>query len=199
MKHRHIKIIFIILFFFIESACDNSLNEKSTQGNPEVFDLSDRPEFVRDAAGDFHLCRPWNYDKPGNASRKYPLFVYLHGNGGSGEPSSMPCLVNDEDMTNYPCFVYVLHAPGAWDNSVLIHQINAVKSAFRIDTDRIYLMGYSMGGSGSYSLANAFYDNNNNQLFAAVVRMAGQSQTTVRNKIADKTSNYFKIESYKFR
>jgi predicted peptidase len=53
-------------------------------------------------------------------------------------------------------------------------------------------MGYSMGGSGSFALANAYYDSKN-QLFAAIVRMAGQSQSVVRDAIADRTSIWYHV------
>ena len=63
---------------------------RSDMAVPEVFEEADKPEFTRDAAGDFYLCKPWNYEKPGNAGRKYPLLVYLHGGGGSGVPHPCP-------------------------------------------------------------------------------------------------------------
>lgn len=158
----------------------------------ERFDPADRPAFRQDIAGDFYVCKPWNYDKTHNAKRKYPLFVYLHGGGGSGSPSSLPCLNNDKDQKAYPCFVYVPHGSDGWRYDKLILQIEDLKKQYRIDLDRVYLMGYSMGGSGSYGLINRYYDHNRH-LFAGVVRMAGQSQITVRKAIAENTSIWYHV------
>jgi len=162
-------------------------------GTPETFDAADRPSFIQDTDGDYYLCKPWNYDKPINSGRYYPLFVYLHGLSSSGIPGVLPCFYNDDaEMQNYPCLIYLPHTAGSWNNTILISQIENIRSSYRIDNNRIYLMGYSMGGSGSYSLANAYYDYNQ-QLFAGIVRMAGQSQTTVRDAIADKTSIWYHV------
>jgi|GEM_PF-1429223 len=162
-------------------------------GIPETFDVADRPSFIQNVAGDYYLCEPWNYNKAINSGREYPLFVYLHGAGSSGVPGVLPCFYNnDTQMKSYPCFIYLPHTAGSWNNATLITQIENIKASYRIDTNRIYLMGYSMGGSGSYSLANAYYDHNQH-LFAGIVRMAGQSQTTVRNAIADKTSIWYHV------
>lgn len=49
-----------------------------------------------------------------------------------------------------------------------------------------------MGGSGSYSFANA-YNDYNNHLFAGIIRLAGQSQTTVRDAIAENTGIWLHI------
>jgi len=49
-----------------------------------------------------------------------------------------------------------------------------------------------MGGSGSYSLSNDYYDYNGT-LFAGIIRLAGQSQTVVRNAISEKTSIWMHI------
>ncbi len=155
---------------------------------PIVIDADGSPAFLQNVPGDYYLCEPWSYNNPVNSGRRYPLFIYLHGSGSGGGPGILPCLYSDRDKKNYPAFVYVPHTPGSWNNSTLISQIESLKTAYpRIDVSRIYLMGYSMGGSGAYSLANAYYDYNGH-LFAAIVRMAGQGNVSVRNAIADKTS-----------
>jgi len=190
MLRKTEKCLLAFLSILLLVSCSESLKKEIAAS--EVFDEADRPEFIKDTAGDFHLCKPWNYDKACNADKKYPLFVYLHGGGGSGLPSSLPCFTKDNDKKTYPCFVYVPHAPGRWNNTLLIQQIERLKTLYRIDRNRIYLMGYSMGGSGSYALANRYYDHNSH-LFAGIVRMAGQSQTIVRNAIADKTSIWYHL------
>ena len=101
-------------------------------------------------------------------------------------------MTGDEHKKTYPCFVYVPHTKRGWNNTILIQQIENLKTHYRIDRNRMYLMGYSMGGSGSYALANSHWDYNGH-LFAGIVRMAGQSQTTLRDAIAEKTSIWYHV------
>src|SRR5262245_4677581 len=58
--------------------------------------------------------------------------------------------------------------------SDVIDVINEMKRDFSIDYDRVYLMGHSMGGYGSWSVAV-----NNPELFAAIGPIAGGGQPFV--------------------
>ncbi|MBN2656330.1 MAG: hypothetical protein JXR86_04660 [Spirochaetales bacterium] len=151
----------------------------------EVFISENKPVFIHYATDDFFLLKPWNYEKDYNSGRKYPLLAYLHGYGSDGLP---PDYLQSEDfLMAHPSFIYVPHTAGSWDNSKLIEQFEDLKGTWRIDNNRVYLIGYSMGGSGSYSLANSYYDQNRH-LFAGIIRLAGMSQKDVRDAIAEKTS-----------
>ncbi len=180
-------MIFSICFVFMSSC-----GEFGASAAEESFEDADKPAYVQDIPGDFWLCKPWNYENLANSGRRYPLFVYLHGSGSQGLPSSLPCFNGGEDQKLYPSFVYEPHASGSWDNAKLIAQIEALKAAYRIDVNRVYLMGYSMGASGSYALANAYY-NSKKAIFAGIVRMSGQSQSELAPAIADKASVWYHI------
>ena len=148
-----------------------------------------KPAPKKDTSEGFKLQLPWNYD----STRAYPLVVSLHGAGGG---PYAPCMIgNDEERKAYPSFFMAPHTPaGSWGaaSSWLISQIETLKGRYRIDTNRIYLIGFSMGGSGSFAVANAYFDYNG-QLFAGIVRLAGQSKTAVRDEIARKTSVWYHI------
>lgn len=165
---------------------------------PEVFEASNKPKFGYISPGNYYFCKPWNYEKDFNATRKYPLVVYLHGSGGAGEPTDLTYLgYGDSDKatafkSTYPVFVYAAQTPTEWDNAILISQIEQIKKDYRIDPNRIYLIGFSMGGSGSYSLANDYFDFNG-QLFAGIIRLAGQTQVAVKETIAKRTSIWLHI------
>lgn len=195
--------VFILLTVFLFISCNqpetiqvDTEDENQETNGPEVFDQANKPVFEYNAADDSYLLQPWNYEKAYNSSRTYPLVVYLHGSGSSGDPAAMAMghlgYNNDGFKKDYPSFVYIPHTSGSWNNSRLISQIENLKNTYRINTNRIYLVGYSMGGSGSYALANAYYDYNGH-LFAGIIRLAGQSQTSVRNLIASKTSIWLHI------
>lgn len=169
----------------------------------EIFNKSDRPKFEHNTSSDFYFCKPWNYDKSFNSERDYPLVVYLHGAGSAGKINYLDYLGYDANLLfdnaqarnfqlNYPCFVLVPQTNDSWDNDKLINQIEDFKKSHRIDLNRIYLIGYSMGGSGSYSLANAYYKHNKH-LFAGIIRLAGQSQTTLEDSIVKHTSVWLHI------
>ncbi len=164
----------------------------------EVFDESNRPVFEKLSENNqtFYLCAPWNYELPSNSSRRYPLVVYIHGAGGaSSVPRALTYLgAGDgqkaiEFQRTYPTFV--LASPD-WTVDKVIEQTEIVKKQYRIDIDRIYLIGYSMGGSGSYRVANGYYARKGN-LFAGIIRLAGQSQTELDRTIARRTSVWMHI------
>jgi predicted peptidase len=58
--------------------------------------------------------------------------------------------------------------------------INSAVTQYNVDTDRIYLLGYSAGGSGAYRMLSLYPD-----LFAAATTFAGPAITSVARNIAD--------------
>jgi predicted esterase len=147
---------------------------------------------------------PWNYNNPENINKDYPLVIFLHGLGGAGYVYFLNYIGydNPEDDTvdsvayrfqkDHPCFTLVPQTDGEWNNTSLIEQVEKFKTNYRIDESRIYLIGYSMGGSGSWSFANA-YNQYNGHLFAGLIRLAGQSQTQVTDDIAENTAMWLHI------
>ncbi|MDC7223141.1 MAG: alpha/beta hydrolase [Spirochaetales bacterium] len=164
----------------------------------EVFDEADEPSLTAYTYDDdgttryYWLQPPWNYDKDYNSSRDYPIVVSLHGSGGT---YYAPCIVGDEEeMQEYPCFFLAPHSAGSWGDAddwarTLIEEL---KEEYRIDEDRIYLIGFSMGGSGSYKFAHG-YEDEQQGYFAGIVRLAGASQTTLSDGIADVTSVWYHV------
>jgi predicted peptidase len=192
--------IFRLLFpVLLGMSCSNK-----NEAQNDVIDASGRPYFTYNASKNQYILKPWNYDLTQNQNNKYPLVIFLHGSGGSGNVSYLNYLGYDNPddtitdqmalnfQKNYSCFVLVPQTSSSWDNNSLIRQVEDFKKDYRIDETRIYLIGYSMGGSGSYSFANAYYDYNG-QLFAGIIRLAGQSQTSMRNAIAEKTAIWLHI------
>jgi predicted peptidase len=195
------QIIPITLFTFL---CLLSNSKDLSNMDKETFEESDRPFFQYNQSSDYYYCLPWNYNNQSNSNRNYPLVVYLHGWWGAGKVNNLNYLGYDTDdgiddktaknfQVNYPSFVLVPQSnENAWDALKVIKEIEEFKGKYRIDNNRIYLIGYSMGGSGSYILANGWYDFNQS-LFAGIIRLAGQSQTTLRDEIAQKTSVWLHI------
>jgi predicted peptidase len=93
---------------------------------------------------------------------------------------------------DYPAFVVDYQKSSASDGQALGQWIkSAIDSGYRIDLNRIYLTGFSYGGSSSYPLAKGMYDEN--MYFAAIIRVAGQSQSDLGNEIAQETAVWYHI------
>ena len=106
-------------------------------------------------------------------SRPAALLVFLHG-GSTNSPDTAPGnYFSDEkqwlmpDITNAPFIVVAPSAPPAPDGSrwnrdgvskVIDATIAAAQRKFKIDPDRIFLGGHSMGGYGAYHLGQILAD-----------------------------------------
>lgn len=192
--------LLLLSLAMLTSSCSESDN---TPVINEEFNASNRPYFEYNDDNNQYVLKPWNYDQPHNQDRNYPLVIFLHGHGGAGNISYLnylgydtPDTGDDEKALEFqktnPCFVLAPQTTSFWNNDELIEQVEEFKQKYRIDTNRIYLIGYSMGGSGSYSFINSYFDYNE-QLFAGVIRLAGQSQTSVRSAIAEHTAIWLHI------
>lgn len=106
------------------------------------------------------LYKPKNFSK-GKAS---PLLVYLHGSGAAGnnllmlKESGIPKLI--EEGQDYPFIVISpqLRADmnNRWPPDFVKEFITHVSNNYLIDPNRIYLTGFSMGGTGVWEYATAY-------------------------------------------
>lgn len=151
--------------------------------NPkETFDTSDAPiEYVHE---NFSFQGPWGYEKEANESRYYPILV--SGMWGEGERYYQTV------AKDYPAFVIDYQMSSESDGQVLAQWIrSAINAGYRIDSNRIYLTGFSYGGSSSYPLAKGMVAEG--MYFAAIIRVAGQSQSDLGNEIAQQTAVWYHI------
>jgi hypothetical protein len=123
------------------------------------------------------------YLPPGYSTRttKYPLVISLHGIKEKGTSSTDPKLVKADVPrvanvglpkyvkygTKYP---FILISPqlksnyGMWPSNYIMEVLNYVKKYLRVDEQRIYLTGLSLGGYGVWRTAGDYP-----QVFAAIV------------------------------
>lgn len=138
----------------------------------------------------YYECLPNNYNNPGNQA-KYPVILFLHGMGelGDGSPAQLPkVLVNGPpkliNQGNFPSsfivggqpFSFIVISPQFinWPAPTDISSIiDYVVQHYRIDENRIYLTGLSMGGGATWEYAgdNATYANR----LAAIIPVCGAS------------------------
>ena len=147
-----------------------------------AFDPSDAPK--SHSFGSLAFQGPWGYDRPENAMRSYPLLVSGFWNEGSDHYAAV--------SQTYPAFVLSYQKDAEADGRFLGHWItNAIAAGYRIDLDRVYLTGFSRGGSGSFPLARGMHEAGRH--FAGIIRGAGQSQPDLGNAIAEKTAVWYHI------
>jgi hypothetical protein len=150
---------------------NTDLDDPTLNLNPqESFDESHAPvEFTHETLS---FKSPWGYGKEDNASRLYPLLVSGMWGEGQGQYNKV--------AQDYPAFVIDYQKSSSSDGQALAVWINsAIEAGYRIDENRIYLTGFSYGGSSSYPLAQGMYSED--MYFAAIIRVAGQSQSDLGN------------------
>lgn len=144
----------------------------------ETFKDEERPKEYRD--GTYIWEEPWGYRRPENAGRVYPLVVF----GPWNESGYFTTAIRK----TYPAFYLVFDKATEADGAALSDLIDTVMSSqgFRIALNRIYLTGFSAGGSGSYKTIRGFLSKG--KCFAGLIRLAGQSESVLAegavNKIA---------------
>jgi predicted peptidase len=128
------------------------------------------------------LYLPKDYDDLAN---RWPLVLFLHGKGESGSDLAKvkthgpPKLV--EAKNDYPFILVSPQSPhGGWDPQALCALLDDIVARYRVDGDKIYLTGLSMGGYGAWALAAYAPDR-----FAAIVPICGCGRTTDAKKLVN--------------
>ena len=106
--------------------------------------------------------------------QKWPLLIFLHGSGESGvdlekvKAHGPPKLI--EQGKKFPFIVVSPQAPPqtGWQVEALKGMLSDIKKKYRVDNDRVYLTGLSMGGFGTWSMSEKFPDE-----FAAIAPICG--------------------------
>ncbi len=123
-------------------------------------------------AYDYFLYLPKAY---ATESKAWPLVLFLHGSGESGSDLEKvkihgpPKHVAAGD--DYPFVLVSPQAPSSrkgWEPAALNALIDNVVATHRVDKNRIYVTGLSMGGYGTWALAQAYPDR-----FAAIMPVCG--------------------------
>ena len=116
-------------------------------------------------AREFVIQLPSAYSK----GQHWPLVVFLHG---SGERKYDAAIVHGRDVLRQR-LPAIVAAPTClpscgWAPDAVAELIQCIASGYHVDRNRIYLVGYSMGGYGAWETAAA-----HPELFAAIVPISG--------------------------
>jgi len=136
----------------------------------------------RNTTLNYLLWLPGDYKK--DKTTTFPLLIFLHGSGERGNDLEKvkvhgpPSFVEQQ-----PDFPFILVSPQCPENSWWVAEdlqvmLEQLKTKYRIDTDRIYLTGLSMGGFGTWNWT-ALYPNQ----FAAVAPVCGGGDIQFAQKL----------------
>ena len=129
------------------------------------------------------LFLPEGYESSGE--KKWPLMLFLHGAGESGNDLEKVKLHGPPKIVghkkDFPFIVVSPQSPGrGWNPDTLNALLDDVVAHNRVDPDRVYLTGLSMGGFGTWALAAAHPDR-----FAAIAPICGGGNPQGRREAQD--------------
>jgi len=129
-----------------------------TKGKPAQEARSFEKEIKLTVKLHYLLFLPEGYAE--QTQKKWPLMLFLHGAGESGSDLEKvklhgpPKIV--ETKRDFPFILVSPQSAGrGWNPAALDALLDDVTAHYRVDPDRIYLTGLSMGGFGTWALAAA--------------------------------------------
>lgn len=137
---------------------------------------------IRKQGYNYLLYLPRDY----GVGKKWPLIIFLHGTGERGSNLNLlkkTALPHDLEEIEYIPFVVVSpQCPrGSFWSASLIHKLlDDVTTRYKIDEDRVYLTGISMGGFGTWEAAAA-----QPWRFAAIAPISGGGNPELASRLRD--------------
>jgi len=119
-----------------------------------------------------------------NPTKNYPLLVTLHGTGEKGTLNYNAIRRHGpakliQGGREFPFIVATPQIPtssGSWVKTVVNEFIDKMTSESRVDINRIYLTGFSMGGAGTFTYATSYASK-----VAAIVPISGWGSSGMCN------------------
>ena len=127
-------------------------------------------------SADYLLYLPKGYDA--KDAKHWPLMLFLHGAGERGSELKKVAVHGPPKLVkNRKDFPFILVSPQCpanerWSDETLLALLDQVIEKHKVDTNRVYLTGLSMGGYGSWSLGLKYPER-----FAAIAPVCGGGET----------------------
>jgi predicted peptidase len=162
---------FLAVAAFCLASCTSVKRQTAAQPKPPIANLTAKT-LTRKISAQYLLFLPEGYDA--KSAKRWPLMMFLHG---SGEREGNVWRVTIHGPTKYiekhPDFPFILVSPQCppghkWSDETLLGILDEVTAKYRVNTNRVYLTGLSMGGYGAWSLATTYPER-----FAAVAPVCG--------------------------
>jgi predicted peptidase len=143
---------------------------RAQETHPAQLERQFQKEIMVKVKFNYLLFLPEDYRK---TRKKWPLILFLHGAGESGsdlakvKTNGIPKIV--ETRKDFPFIAVSPQCPGrGWNVDALNALLDDIVRNYKVDKNRIYLTGLSMGGYGTWSLAAAHPER-----FAAIAPVCG--------------------------
>lgn len=159
----------LVLSFSLASGAD-MLDD--TMQKPQQF----KRKITRTVSAGYLLFLPKGYNA--KANQRWPLMLFLHGAGERGSDVKKVTVHGPPKIVkNKPEFPFILVSPQCpedetWSDEVLLGLLDEVIKKHKVDTNRVYLTGLSMGGYGTWSLGLKHPER-----FAAIAPVCGGGET----------------------
>jgi predicted peptidase len=119
-----------------------------------------KANYIKEVTMDYLLYLPKDYD----TKAKVPLVLFLHGAGERGNDiekvkiHGLPKLI--EAGKEFPFMVVSPQCPldVRWETKDLIALLDYIEANYKVDKDKIYVTGLSMGGNGTWRLVSEIPD-----------------------------------------
>lgn len=144
----------------------------------------DRSVTLSGVAYHYQVYVPASY----SAAQQWPVILFLHGAGEKGgdgllQTSNALGAAIRRAPSAYPAIVIFPQAPpdSSWagmPSQIAMSALDQTLAEFRIDPDRVYLTGLSMGGNGTWYLAYRYPDR-----FAAIAPICGFVTTPPSSRV----------------
>jgi len=148
------RALLFICFLLVSASASSGQSPRVSQQRPQTL----QGEATHAFRLSYLLFLPAQYET--KRAARWPLILYLHGGSLRGtDIESARKLGLPHKLESEPNFPFVVVSPQCspgeiWtDVDALAALINRVQANYRIDLDRIYLTGHSMGGRGALYLA----------------------------------------------
>jgi predicted peptidase len=138
-------------------------------------------QIVKNLELEYLLYLPKNYR---SSRKKFGLILFLHGSGESGndlekvKKHGLPKML--EAGLELPCIVVSPQCPAGtwWNTETLAALLDDLEKTLRVDAERMYVTGLSMGGFATWELAIK-----HPQRFAAIVPICGGGEPFFTSEI----------------
>jgi len=168
-----------LLLFTTVSTTSSSESHFLTGQHPYYLDKTT----TKRIKGGYLLFLPKDY---GKEEKLWPTILFLHGAGERGDDLgilvriALPMVLEERD--DFPFIVISPQCPKdqRWSNEFLITLLDDIVARYRVDPNRIYLTGLSMGGYGTWSLALEYPDR-----FAAFAPVCGWGESQLVDRVKD--------------
>jgi predicted peptidase len=177
IKHARLWLA-IGLVVFLTPLFAKAADDQSGQQQAKVFEKQITVKL------NYLLFLPEGYAN--DTDKKWPLMLFLHGAGERGSDVNKvkvhgpPKIV--EQKKDFPFIVVSPQCPADswWRPMELMSLLDEIQKDYRVDADRVYLTGLSMGGFGTWELATQAP-----QRFAAIAPICGGGNPALARRIKD--------------